>query len=64
MPCAGRTFAPYYPTLRWANAEVDEQRALMGNSCLAYNVESNVKSFEAMMQFAHHLASRRRSSII
>ena len=33
MPFAVRTFAPYYLTLTWANAEMDEQRALMGNSC-------------------------------
>ncbi len=39
-------------SISWASAQLDEQRALMGERYWAYNVEDNRKPLEAMAQFA------------
>jgi 4,5-dihydroxyphthalate decarboxylase len=44
---------PTVLTISWASAAMAEQRALMGDRYWAYNVEDNVRSLEAMMDFAH-----------
>jgi 4,5-dihydroxyphthalate decarboxylase len=44
---------PTVLTISWASAAMAEQRALMGERYWAYNVEDNVRSLEAMMDFAH-----------
>jgi 4,5-dihydroxyphthalate decarboxylase len=43
---------PYYLTLTWASAAMDEVRSVMGDDYFAYNITNNVKPLEAMMQFA------------
>jgi 4,5-dihydroxyphthalate decarboxylase len=40
-------------SISWASALLDEQRALMGETYWAYNVENNRRPLEAMTQFAH-----------
>lgn len=37
----------------WVAAAIDEQRAVMGDDYWSYNVRDNVRSLEAMMEFAH-----------
>ena len=37
----------------WVAAAIDEQRAAMGDDYWSYNVRDNVRSLEAMMEFAH-----------
>jgi ABC-type nitrate/sulfonate/bicarbonate transport system substrate-binding protein len=39
-------------SMSWAAAQLDEQRALMGEHYWAYNVEDNRRPLEAMAQFA------------
>jgi 4,5-dihydroxyphthalate decarboxylase len=47
---------PVVLTISWASALMAEQRALMGENYWAYNIESNRRSLEAVMQFAHQQA--------
>ena len=44
---------PEIVTISWAAAAMDEQRSVMGENYWAYNIEDNVTTLEAMMQFAH-----------
>lgn len=37
----------------WVAAAIDEQREIMGENYWSYNVKDNVRSLEAMMEFAH-----------
>jgi len=37
----------------WVAAAIDEQREVMGENYWSYNIEDNVRSLEAMMEFAH-----------
>ena len=46
---------PQVLAISWANAMVDEQRALMGENYWAYNVENNRRSLDAMMLFSHQM---------
>ena len=43
-------------SISWASAQLDEQRALMGQNYWAYNVEDNIRPLEAMMDFAYEQA--------
>ncbi len=44
---------PEIVTISWAAAAMDDQRALMGENYWPYNVAGNVRTLEAMMDYAH-----------
>lgn len=46
---------PRYLTMNWANAAMQEQRALMGDHYWPYNIPDNQRALEAMMLFCHQL---------
>lgn len=44
---------PEIVTISWAAAMMDEQRAVMGENYWPYNVKDNVRSLQAMMDYAY-----------